>query len=109
MKTIKTAKAHRIESSASDKRPSHCSQWRQKTEGRVLLPKNIFFADEKTFVLGAESREGARNFRAHMLHSVKKADFPAEFLTPCQGTRQGGVRVMVGVGVSRQGRAALPR
>ena len=82
-----------------------CAGLKRKIDSGELDVGRIFFADEKNFVIGQAGRKSARNFRIWGDVALKKRDLAAE--DGVRTKKQGGVSVMIALGVCANGIGAL--
>ena len=106
LKPLRQVTAQRVKPANAAKRLEACQLWDTQLRSGELDAEKIFFTDEKLFRLGA-CPGGNQNFVVYVHKETKKYDLPNELVLREDGQWQGGVSVMVCLGLSYRGKGAL--
>ena len=106
LKPLRKIKGQRVKAANAEKRLELCRKWdAQIASGELDLTK-IFFTDEKLFRLGA-CPGGNNNLVVYVKKDVKKSEVSNDLILRDDGTWQGGISVMVALGVCYKGVGAM--
>ena len=106
IRPLRQVTAQRIKPANTAKRLELCRIWDEGFRSGSLGAEKIFFTEEKVFRTGA-CPGGNRNFAAYVKKGLGKSEAPNNLILREGGMWQGGVGVMVCLGLSFRGKGNL--
>ena len=106
LKPIRQVTAQRVKPVNMAKRLEACQKWNDQIQPGELDVAKIYFTDEKLFRLGA-CAGGNQNFVVYVSRETKKSQVPDDLILREDGRWQGGVSVMVCLGLCHRGKGRL--
>ena len=106
LKPLRKLKAQRVKPINQAKRLEICRRWDEQIRTGELDLRKIYFTDEKLFRIGA-CPGGNNNLVVYVRKDLKKDQLPNDLILREDGTWQGGVSVMVALGMCYEGKGAL--
>ena len=106
LKPFRMVKAQRVTPQKAAKRLAACEKWKAQIESGELDLKAVYWTDEKIFRLGA-LKGGNQNLVVYVKNDLKKSEVPNNLILRGDGVWQGGVHVMVSLGLCFSGVGTL--
>ena len=106
LKPLRKVTAQRIKGANKEKRLEMCKKWDEEIENGSLDLTKVFWTDEKIFRLGACAGSNW-NLVIWVKNDLKKSELPNTLIQRDDGKYQGGVSVMVAMGLCRRGAGTL--
>ena len=106
LKPLRKVTAQRVKEERRAKRLERCLQWDAEIASGALDLTAVYWTDEKLFRLGACSG-GNQNLVVWVKNYLKKHEVANDLILRDDGKYQGGVSVMVSLGLSYRGKGTL--